>query len=376
MIEHQKSEHEDEIMILRKSNDTRDSVQTNCKECDFTCTLNKMRIHTKQKHSMKITEYKKKYDQEFYDLKEIVIHKCGVCGEYILLDSDAIAEHLKPVANKRTHQNISHANYNKRFMKTCNRGFKAMVEIKYEEEFDSFVTGPSVKKSRPPGPPEDIVAGSPCPPPGPPEDIVVGSPRPPPPGPPKLKDSDVRSSLEPSSSSISPNIDPTGGKEKTAQTIEMESICEDKDDDERMDTDEYLEKFFEDEDRDQGVGQLRFSEDEEKDHKRGVEIENPPPKKKADDDDLINELLESSDDEDDQNEVKSPVVSTEEVMKSKPIKQDFFSPNERNAEFHQYLQDLAVDPEDFKPLIGLLSVDFDNPESIPQFLQQFSHFGI
>ena len=98
--------------------------------------------------------------------------------------------------------------------------------------------------------------------------------------------------------------------------------------------------------------------------------------KKAVDDDLINELLESSDDEDDQNEVKSLVVSTEEMMKSKPIKQDFFSPNERNAEFHQYLQDLAVDPEDFKPLIGLLSVDFDNPESIPQFLQQFSHFGI
>ena len=171
-----------------------------------------------------------------------------------------------------------------------------------------------------------------------------------------------------------------------------------------------------------------------------MEIENSKEQKKADDDDFINELLESSDDEDDGNLDKSPIVSTEKVTEPKSEEKDFLpsnekdfkarvknsflahecgvccrlfkseesllnhmaedhsdseeeeivgketetetevkdflSPNERTAEFHEYLQALSVDPEDFKPLIGLLSVDFDNPESIPQFFEQFSHFGI
>ena len=102
--------------------------------------------------------------------------------------------------------------------------------------------------------------------------------------------------------------------------------------------------------------------------------------KEKDANDSINDLLLSSDDEDDGAEDKSPVVSTEGVMKTETEEkkeEDFLSPNEKTAEFQEYLKDLSVDPEDFKPLIGLLSIDFDNPDkSIPQFFEQFSRLGI
>ena len=96
MIEHQKAQHEAEIMTLKMSNDTRDSVLTNCKICKHPVRLQAMRTHTKTKHDVNITDYKKKYNQQdFYDPIEIVLHKCGFCGEYLLLDSDAMSEHLK-----------------------------------------------------------------------------------------------------------------------------------------------------------------------------------------------------------------------------------------------------------------------------------------
>ena len=427
MIEHQKSQHEAEIKRLKKSNDTKDSVETNCKICRHTSRINAVRKHTSEKHQMTITEYKKNFKQEFYDLIEIVLHKCGLCDEYLLLDSDAIAHHLRN--NRITHGKITHANYNDAFMKTNRtKKTKAMVAI------DDFITGLAVKKSRPPGPP------------GPPEDISAGIPE-------QLKDVAAQS-LGPSRQSSSSTGKAAGctnsppverlvfknwfskagiQSPSRPEVAETESI--DKQENERMDedTDQFLEQFFEDENRDQEVDQSNQSEDEDIDQRRNVEIENSKEKKKADDDDFINELLESSEDEDDGDLDKSPVVSTEKVTETKseekdfearkknppnnvPMEEDqdasleseeslvnhkvedhsdseeeeivetetetesevkdFLSPNERTAEFHEYLQALSVDPEDFKPLIGLLSVDFDNPESIPQFFEQFSHFGI
>ena len=452
MIEHQKSQHEDEIKRLKESNNTKDYVKTNCKECNETCTINKMRVHTKQKHRMTISEYKEKHkrnenEKQFYDLIEIVLHRCGFCGEYLLLESDAIAEHLRRRSNKETHENITHGKYNEKFLKTCYGTSKAMVAIKYEGELDDFIAGPAAKKSRPPGPP------------GPSEDISAGITE-------QLKDvaaQSLGSSLQPSSSagkgsgrtisppverlvqeyidvfknrySISGDISINASKAGIQSPSRPETESIDKQENERMDedTDQFLEQFFEDENRDQEVDQSNQSEDEDIDQRRNVEIENSKEKKKADDDDFINELLESSEDEDDGDLDKSPVVSTEKVTETKseekdfearkknppdnvPMEEDqdasleseeslvnhmvedhsdseeeeivetetetesevkdFLSPNERTAEFHEYLQALSVDPEDFKPLIGLLSVDFDNPESIPQFFEQFSHFGI
>ena len=75
-----------------------------------------MRGHTKSAHGMNITEYREKYNQVYYDLVELVLHKCGICEEYLLFDSDYIATHLKVGAKTNPH-NISHANYNEKYMK-------------------------------------------------------------------------------------------------------------------------------------------------------------------------------------------------------------------------------------------------------------------
>ena len=43
------------------------------------------------------------------------MHKCGICGEYVLLDSDEIAKHLK--MRSPVNHDITHGNYNAKFMK-------------------------------------------------------------------------------------------------------------------------------------------------------------------------------------------------------------------------------------------------------------------
>lgn len=392
MIEHQKSQHEAEIMTLKQSSDTKDFVRTNCKICHDKFTIETLRkTHIGKNHQIKITDYKKKYKQkDFYDLIEIILHKCRLCGEYLLLDSDAIAGHLKN--KKKTHGYITHGKYSEEFMKT-QRSSTSLLAIKYEGEFEPKRPG----SPGPPGPPEF------------PEDVVAdilspsGSPE-------HLENvyTDVNFSLGSSSfaeKAAAPGFPlpvdvsveglvfqnwhskagipsphgpfvagPSSGEEENTENTpcigEME-ISEDEDEDEKMDEDTggLLEKFFGDE-----------CGDEEKDENQiqNVEIETPEEKEKSADD-SIDDLLFSSDDEGDRAEGKSPVLSTEGVMTTETeVKKegDFLSLNEKTAELQEYLQDLCVDPEDFKPLIGLLSIDFDNPESIPRFFGKFSYFGI
>ena len=74
-----------------------------------------MRGHTKKAHNMVITDYKKEYNQHYYDLIELILHKCGICEEYVLLDSDEIAKHLK--MKTPVNHDITHGNYNAKFMK-------------------------------------------------------------------------------------------------------------------------------------------------------------------------------------------------------------------------------------------------------------------
>ena len=129
---------------------------------------------------------------------------------------------------------------------------------------------------------------------------------------------------------------------------------------ERMDQDidEIPENFFED----------------EAEQKLGIETIRD---KKHGDKDSTNDLLLSFDDEDDGEEDQSPVVSLEGETKAEEKEEDFFAANAEASEFEEYLKDLAANPEDFKPLIGLLSIDFNNPDkSIPQFFEKFSNFGI
>ena len=123
MKDHQDEIHREDLAKIRISITMKDVVRTYCKvvnketnqPCGENVKVNAMRTHTKNKHNMVITEYKNTYNQHYYDLIELIMHKCGICGEYVLLDSDEIAKHLK--MRSPVNHDITHGNYNAKFMK-------------------------------------------------------------------------------------------------------------------------------------------------------------------------------------------------------------------------------------------------------------------
>ena len=112
MERHNKEIHEDDLKRIRFSNSMKDVVRTSCKLCSQPFPLSRMRSHTKSVHGMAVSEYKKTFNiasDRDYDLVEVILHKCGICGLNLLLCSDVIAVHIK-------RHKITHANYNATFM--------------------------------------------------------------------------------------------------------------------------------------------------------------------------------------------------------------------------------------------------------------------
>ena len=112
MERHNQEIHEDDLKRIRFSNNTKDVVRTVCKLCSQPFPLSRMRSHTKSMHGMAVSEYKKTFNiasDRDYDLVEVILHKCGICGLNLLLCSDVIAVHIK-------RHKITHANYNAMFM--------------------------------------------------------------------------------------------------------------------------------------------------------------------------------------------------------------------------------------------------------------------
>ena len=122
MKAHQDEKHKDDIANIKIRSNMEDVVRSLCKVkdnggqvCGARIKVTDMRNHTKKVHQMTITEYKKEYNQHYYDLVELIMHKCAICEEYVLLDSDYIAHHLKskfPIPH-----DITHGNYNAQHMK-------------------------------------------------------------------------------------------------------------------------------------------------------------------------------------------------------------------------------------------------------------------
>ena len=106
-------DHSEDLKKFRFSNNTLDYCKSACKICGEALSLTRMREHTKKRHDMVITEYKKKFNQTYYDIIEKVFHKCGICEIPVLFDSDIISSHLG--GNGKAH-NISHKEYNLKFM--------------------------------------------------------------------------------------------------------------------------------------------------------------------------------------------------------------------------------------------------------------------
>ena len=113
-LQHMK-DHSEDLKRFRFSNNTVDYCKSACKLCGEAFPLSRMREHTKKRHDMVITEYKKKFNQSYYDIIEKVFHKCGICELPLIFDSDVIATHL------RVHS-ITHKEYNLKYVVTQQSG--------------------------------------------------------------------------------------------------------------------------------------------------------------------------------------------------------------------------------------------------------------
>lgn len=98
------------------SNDFADYACVECKICLIHTPITRLRSHTKSTHKVTITEYKAQFGPDLVPL-ETIYHRCGICSELVLLDSDHIAVHLK-----RPGHYITHKNYNDAYMVDTRKG--------------------------------------------------------------------------------------------------------------------------------------------------------------------------------------------------------------------------------------------------------------
>ena len=103
---HLSSHHEDPLTY---SSDMKDACRTVCRICEREMILTRLRGHTKDKHGMSITDYKVTFNLQAMEITEKVFHKCALCSDIMLLDSDSIAAHLHK-------HNIAHRTYNDKYM--------------------------------------------------------------------------------------------------------------------------------------------------------------------------------------------------------------------------------------------------------------------
>ena len=120
-------EHSEDLKRFRFSNNTVDYCKSLCKVCGEAFPLTRMRDHTKKRHEMVITEYKKKFNQSYYDIIEKVFHKCGICELPLIFDSDVIATHLHV-------HSITHKEYNLKYVVTQQGGAVRAAKRKSEGE--------------------------------------------------------------------------------------------------------------------------------------------------------------------------------------------------------------------------------------------------
>ena len=130
-LENHYSLHRDELERIRISNNMKDVVRTRCLMCeeDNPVVLSRLRMHTKTAHGVPLSEYKKKFNivtERQHVLVEKVLHKCGLCGIFLLLCSDVIAVHIK-------RHKISHANYNATYMNLMQKSPLLAADVKKEK---------------------------------------------------------------------------------------------------------------------------------------------------------------------------------------------------------------------------------------------------
>ena len=99
------------------SNDMFDYVRVGCRLCRKRVNMSNLRAHTRRCHSMTITKYKRIYGAELIPV-ELVWHRCGICGDLVMMDSDCIEQHL----NRKEHPEITHQAYKLLYMVDTRKG--------------------------------------------------------------------------------------------------------------------------------------------------------------------------------------------------------------------------------------------------------------
>jgi len=110
------------------SNDFADYTLVECKICLIQIPMTRLRSHTKASHKITITEYKAQFGPDLVPVFP-VYHRCGICEELVLLDSDHVAVHLK----KPGHY-ISHKNYNEGYMVDSRKNKYNMTKRVFRKE--------------------------------------------------------------------------------------------------------------------------------------------------------------------------------------------------------------------------------------------------
>ena len=92
------------------SNDMNDSCKHQCAICGGQFGLTTMRTHSRTVHNMSVREYQYKHGNIRENMSRIMWHKCQLCQEDFLLDSDEVHKH----ANSK--HKMSLKEYNTRFL--------------------------------------------------------------------------------------------------------------------------------------------------------------------------------------------------------------------------------------------------------------------
>jgi len=124
---------------VKFSNSMKDAVRTRCMICRNSTPLTSLRTHTKKIHKVSIADYRLKYGDPKTKLIEKIYHKCGLCNEQILLDSDEIAKHLV-----KSHE-ITHRDYNSKYMTLVKEAPVAVISDKKSIEKSNFAVNKKVK---------------------------------------------------------------------------------------------------------------------------------------------------------------------------------------------------------------------------------------
>ena len=156
IFDHYEESHKQEMETVLVSNNMADCIKTVCKLCDNVYPVVRMRTHVRVKHDVTIGDYKQRFNiatDRDYELIRKVLHKCGICGIYILLCADVVATHCKK-------HRISHADYNKRFMEmVSNPKDRESVEEKIKKPRKRKIKEQSSNEVSVPFDPSMILAG-------------------------------------------------------------------------------------------------------------------------------------------------------------------------------------------------------------------------